>query len=106
MPVTHTIEEIIKPDVLLTQCRHLFGKIRSETAEEVAAGQKVKGRVAAHGVKGKGVHGAGELGHVTQLVLPVGGHCGKLMELCFFSASKVTPPLCEPVRLLVQSSGA
>lgn len=105
MPVTHANEQRIKSDVLLTQCRHLFGKISPETAEEVTAGQKVKGRVAAHGVKGKGVHGTGELGHVAQLVLPVGGHCGELMELCFTSASKVTPPLGELVRLFVQSQG-
>lgn len=43
----------------------------------MAAGQEVKGGVAPHGVKGERVHGAGELGHVMQLMLPVGRHPGK-----------------------------
>lgn len=43
----------------------------------MVAGQEVKGGVAPHGVKGERVHGAGELGHVMQLVLPVGRHPGK-----------------------------
>lgn len=74
--------------MLLTQCRHLFRKICPEAAKEVAAGQKVKGRVAAHGVESERVHGAGKLGHVSQLVLPVGGHREKLMlYFCFQSDS-------------------
>lgn len=43
----------------------------------MAAGQEVKGGVAPHGVKGEREHGAGELGHVMQLMLPVGRHPGK-----------------------------
>lgn len=62
---------------LLTQSSHLFGKVCSKLAKKVAAGQEVEGRVAPHGVKGERVHGTGELGHVMQLMLPVGRHPGK-----------------------------
>lgn len=63
--------------MLLTQCSHLFRKVCSKLAKEVATGQEVKGGVAPHGVKGEWVHGAGKLGHVMQLMLPVGCHYEK-----------------------------
>lgn len=62
---------------LLTQSSHLFGKVCSKLAKKVAAGQEVEGRVAPHGVKGERIHGTGELGHMMQLMLPVGRHPGK-----------------------------
>lgn len=63
--------------LLLTQCSHLFGKVCPKLAEEVATGQQVKGGVAPHGVKGKGVHSTGETSQVVDLVLPVGCHLEK-----------------------------
>lgn len=73
---------------LLTQSSHLFGKVCSKLAKKVAAGQEVEGRVAPHGVKGERVHGTGELGHVMQLMLPVGRHPGK----CWWRSRR---PLCS-----------
>lgn len=74
------------PFLLLTQCSHLFRKVCSETAEKVATGQQVKGRVAPHGVKGEWIHGTRETGHMTHLVLPVGCHLGKVLLVVQVSA--------------------
>lgn len=55
---------------VLTQGRHLFGKVRPEATEETAIGHQVKGGVAPHRVEGEWVDGGREAGHVTT----IGGH--------------------------------
>lgn len=52
--------------------------------------------MAPHRIKGERVHGAGELGHVMQLMLPVGRHPGKRWWLRRLLCTRVT----------VSSSGA
>lgn len=59
---------------VLTQCCHLFGKVRPKPAKQTAIGQQVERGVAANGVEGEGVDGRWEASHVANLPFSVGGH--------------------------------